>query len=121
MIRFALTFSVLAGAVEAQSVKLSGEEITVLLEGNTAVGTWDGIDYRQFFGADSETIFAQEDVRSTRGEWRVVGEEYQSIWPGDTEWEGWLVMEYAGQWFWVSKTTPPTPFMLLEGEQLVVE
>jgi hypothetical protein len=30
-------------------------------------------------------------------------------------------MEYAGDWYWVSKTTPPTPFEIVEGQQLVAE
>lgn len=121
MIRFALTFAVLASAAEAQSVKLSGDEIDILLNGNTAVGVWDGISYRQYFATDGSTIFAQADARSAHGEWRVEGEEFQSLWPGDVDWEGWFVMEYAGQWFWVSKTTPPTPFAVVDGEQLVTK
>lgn len=119
MIRFALTFAILAGAVDAQSVKLRGNEIDILLSGNTAVGLWDGAPYRQFFDPDGSTIFAQPDARSARGEWRVEGDEYQSRWPGETEWKGWLVMEYAGDWYWVSKATPPTPFKIVDGEQLV--
>ncbi|MEO9684420.1 MAG: hypothetical protein ABJF86_08965 [Tateyamaria sp.] len=121
MIRFALTLAVLAGAADAQSVKLSADEIATLLTGNTAVGTWEGNAYRQYFDADGSTIYAQEGARSARGSWRVEGEEYQSIWASDTEWEGWLVMEYAGQWFWVSKITPPTPFDVVEGQELVVQ
>lgn len=121
MIRFALALVVGAGAADAQSVKLRGDEIGILLTGNTAVGVWDGTPYRQYFDADGITVFAQEGARSTRGEWRVSGEEYQSRWPSETEWEGWFVMEYAGQWFWVSKSTPPTAFEVLEGEQLVAE
>ncbi len=121
MIRFALTFAVMASAAQAQSVKLNGPEIDVLLSGNTAVGDWDGVPYRQYFVPDGTTIFAQENARSARGNRRVEDEEYQSIWPGDAEWKGWFVMEYAGQWFWVSKSTPPTPFEVLEGEQLVAQ
>lgn len=121
MIRFALALVICAGTAEAQSVKLQGNEIGILLSGNTAVGIWGGTGYRQYFDADGSTIYAQDGTRSTRGEWRVEGEEYQSRWPSDAGWEGWFVMEYAGQWFWVSKATPPTPFEVLEGEQLVVE
>lgn len=122
MIRFALAFGfavVAAGVAGAQSVKLSGTEIDILLSGNTAVGQWEGVPYRQFFGKDGVTIFADKDIRSSRGEWRFERDEYQSIWPSDTTWEGWFVLEYAGEWFWVSKSTPPTPFVVLEGEQLV--
>ncbi|WP_108815507.1 hypothetical protein [Loktanella sp. Alg231-35] len=121
MIRHAIAFSLMASVAQAQSVKLEGDEISVLLTGNTAVGVWGGASYRQFFGADGVTIYAQNGARSTRGEWRVENDEYQSIWPNDTDWEGWFVMEYAGQWFWVSKTTPPTPFDVLEGQQLVAQ
>ncbi len=110
----------LAGAVQGQSVKLQSHEISALLTGNTAVGHWEGQSYRQYFGEDGITIYAAQGARSARGEWRVSDDasEYQSIWPGDTEWEGWLVMEYAGTYFWVSKTTPPTPFRIEEGKQL---
>ena len=121
MIRFALAFSVLASAAQAQSVKLQEHEIRALLTGNTAVGVWAGAPYRQYFSPDGATIYASENAMSTRGEWRVVGDEYQSLWPGQQDWEGWFVMEYAGDFFWVSKTTPPTPFHLLDGEQLVAQ
>lgn len=36
-------------------------------------------------------------------------------------WEGWHAMELAGDFYWVSKATPPTPFKIVEGEQLVAE
>jgi hypothetical protein len=126
LIRFTLTLAVLIGAVsvgaaQAQSVKLQSHEIGALLTGNTAVGEWQGAKYRQYFDADGSTIYAQEGTRSTLGQWRVENDEYQSIWKGDPDWEGWFVMEYAGAFFWVSKTTPPTPFEMLEGQQLVVE
>jgi hypothetical protein len=120
MIRFAVTFAVMAGAAQAQSVKLSAAEIDVLLSGNTAVGVWDGTKYRQFFGDDGLTIYAQDGARSARGEWRVAADEYQSIWPGQADWQGWFVMEFDGDWYWVSKTTPPTPFEVLEGDQLII-
>ena len=111
----------LASMAVAQSVKLTGDEIRALLTGNTAIGRWDGAQYRQFFGADGVTIFAQEGARSARGKWRVddATEEYQSVWPGDVDWEGWFVMEYGGAYYWVSKQTPPTSFQVLDGQQLV--
>jgi len=121
MIRFALAMAVCAGAADAQSVKLSGDEIAILLTGNTAVGIWDGTPYRQYFDMDGTTIYAQKNARSARGEWRVEGEEYQSRWPGEADWEGWFVMEYASQWYWVSKSTPPTPFEVLDGDRLIAK
>ena len=116
----ALAF-LLASPVMAQSVKLSADQISELLTGNTAIGKWEGNRYRQYFGADGVTIYAQEGSRSARGEWRIDKEfdEYQSIWPNDSDWEGWFVMEYAGAFYWVSKSTPPTPFRVEQGQQLV--
>ncbi len=105
----------------AQSVKLTGDEIRQLLTGNTAIGKWQGVPYRQYFGDDGSTIYAQQDARSALGQWRVDDDraEYQSIWARDTQWEGWFVMEYAGAYYWVSKSTPPTPFRVVAGQQLV--
>ena len=105
----------------AQAVKLDGQEIRSLLTGNTAIGRWEGNRYRQYFGKDGVTIYAQEGTRSARGQWRVDDEdkEYQSIWPGDKSWEGWFVMEFGDTYYWVSKTTPPTPFQIIEGQKLI--
>ena len=112
---------VLALPAQAQSVKLTAPEIYALLSGNMYVGKWVCPASRQFFGVDVTIIYAQEGARSTRGQWRIdaAKDEYQSIWPRDSDWEGWFVMEWDGTFYWVSKKTPPTPFKLLEGEQLV--
>lgn len=122
MIRYACICALVlsAGVGHAQSVKLAAHEITVLLSGNTAVGKWNGVSYRQYFDPDGSTIYAQEKTPSARGEWRVEEEECQSLW-GGAAWEGWFVMEYAGGWYWVGKTTPPTPFEVVAGEQLIAE
>jgi hypothetical protein len=121
MIRFAIALAVFSGAAEAQSVKLRGDEIAILLSGNTAVGMWEGHAYRQYYDTDGTTIYAQEGAGSLLGTWRVEGEEYQSIGIVGADWERRFVMEYAGQWFWVSKTIPPTPFEVIEGKTLVAE
>ncbi|MEL6640588.1 MAG: hypothetical protein AAFP98_04625 [Pseudomonadota bacterium] len=119
----AVLAAAIAAPAAAQSVKLQGHEIRALLTGNTAVGRWEGQAYRQYFADDGTTIYAQENSRSTLGEWRVDDDlqEYQSIWPRDSAWEGWFVMEYGGTFYWVSKTTPPTPFEVLQGQQLVAQ
>ena len=120
---FLIGLLITASPLAAQSIKLQAHEIDALLRGNTAVGIWDGNSYRQFFDPDGSTIYAQKDARPTVGKWRVDprSHEYQGIWPNDTEWEGWFVMEYAGDFYWVSKSTPPTPFKILEGQQLAAE
>lgn len=124
--KFVLAAVLLVASVlstQAQSVKLTGDQIRALLTNKTANGRWDGAKYRQYFGVDGVTIFAQEGQRSARGQWRVddATQEYQSIWPGDETWEGWFVMEFGDTYYWVSKKTPPTPFQVLDGQQLVAE
>ena len=121
MVRGAILAALTATSVSAQSVKLADHEITALLSGNTAVGEWEGAKYRQYFDPDGTTIYAQDGARSARGDWRVQNDTYESIWPNDADWEGWFVMEFAGDFYWVSKTTPPTPFKMLDGEQLIAE
>ena len=121
---FMLALLAVATPATAQNaVKLSGPEITALLSGNTAIGQWAGASYRQYFREDGVTLYAQEGTRTTRGTWRVDPEakQYQSQWPGDTDWEGWFVMEWAGDYYWVSKSTPPTPFKVESGEQLIAK
>ncbi|MFQ3183802.1 MAG: hypothetical protein ACI901_000901 [Octadecabacter sp.] len=123
MIRLALAFAILAGSVESQSIKLQADEIATLLSGNTAAGVWDDVLYRQYFGDDGVTVFSQGGTEILRGKWRVDAElnEYQSIWSNNVEWAGWYVMKFSGNWYWVSKTTPPTQFEVLEGEQLFTD
>lgn len=113
----------IAFPASAQAVKLTGEEIRALLTGNTAVGRWEGESYRRYFGSDGVTISEADDAQTTQSEWRVDDElqEYQSLGSGEAEWEGWFVMEFGDTYYWVSRATPPTPFQVLEGEQLVAE
>lgn len=105
------------------AVQLDADDVTTLLTGNTAIGEWDGVPYRQYFGDDGVTLFAQPDARTTRGEWRVdpESEEYQGRWPGEAEWEGWIVMIWMGDHYWLSRETPPTPFEVVDGQQLVAQ
>ncbi|MEO0357606.1 MAG: hypothetical protein AAF386_04795 [Pseudomonadota bacterium] len=113
----------LALPAAANAVKLTGDEIRSLLTGNTAIGRWDGANYRQWFGPDGVTLFAQDGARTARGQWRVDDDlqEYQSICSGDEDWEGWFVMEFGNTYYWVSRTTPPTPFQIVPGQSLVPE
>ncbi|MEJ6389419.1 hypothetical protein [Gymnodinialimonas ulvae] len=114
-----------ATALNAQpvAVQLDADEVTALLTGNTAIGDWDGVPYRQYFGEDGVTLFAQTEARTTRGQWRIDPEsdEYQSLWPGDDDWEGWIVMVWMDEYYWLSRSTPPTVFEVVEGQQLVEE
>ena len=119
----AVAFLVAGSMAHAQSVKLQAHEIDALLSGNTVVGQWEGAKYAQYFDPDGHTIYAQDGSRSARGQWRTDPEqdEFQSIWPSDAEWQGWFVMEFGGDFYWVSKSTPPTLFEVLDGLKLVDE
>lgn len=121
MIRAIIALAFLAVPAHAQSVKLEGDEISILLSGNTAVGVWGDASYRQYFDPDGTTIYVEEGSNSALGTWRVTGDSYQSIWSGDADWSGWFVMEFGGDFFWVSKSTPPTPFMVVDGQKLTAE
>lgn len=100
--------------------RLSAEEISELLTGNTAIGTWDGTKYRQYFSDSGTTIYAQEGSRSSRGTWRVNKTEnvYESKWER-TGWSGYPVGREGDKLFWISTALPPQPFEVVPGEQLV--
>ena len=121
MIRIAIVLASLAAPAHAQSVKLEGHEIEALLSGNTAVGFWGDVSYRQYFDPDGTTIYVEAKANSALGEWRVANDSYQSIWSGDNDWAGRFVMEFAGDFYWVSKAIPPTPFSIVDGQKLVDE
>lgn len=121
LVLMSLGACLLPALASAQSVKLRAHEIDALLSGNTAVGRWEGTPYRQYFAPDGVTTFEQEGAAPERGLWRTDADalEFQSIWPTDADWEGWFVMEWDGNFYWVSKKTPPTPFRVLDGQQLL--
>ena len=108
---------------QGQAEKLSGEQIRAVLTGNTALGRWDGVPYRRFFGPDGVTVWAQKDAQPVERTWRVDDrtQEYQSQRSGDLDWEGWFVMDYGRTLYWVSHSTPPTPFHVVPGKQLDFE
>jgi len=118
-------FVVAASVAQAQpvAVSLTAAQISALLTGNTAVGDWNGTPYRQYFGADGVTLFAQPGARTARGDWRVdaAANRYESLWPGDTDWEGWVISQWQGDYYWLSRTTPPTPFTIIDGQSLSFE
>ena len=123
MIRFVLPMVFFAAGAQAQSVKLTANEIEILLSGNTAIWQSGDVTYRQYFGTDGVTNFTRNGAELVQGDWRVDSDldEYQSMWPNDETWTGLFVMEFAGDWYWVSKATPPTPFSMLDGDQLDTE
>ncbi len=103
-----------------QLQRFSASEIQKLLSGKTAIGQWDGKNYRQYFREDGITIYAQEGSRSSRGKWRVNSTEntYQSLWEVGG-WTSYPVAHDGETLYWVSSSLPPQSFKLVEGEQLV--
>ena len=103
----------------AQENPLNQTEILNLLSGNTAVGLWQGTDYRQWFGADGSTIYAPKGQRSTLGKWRVTSDGvYESWWSGD-EWESYRVRLTEQTYVWVDAIGQEHPFSIVPGQQLV--
>ena len=91
-----------------QLKKLSAQEIQNLLSGKTAIGQWDGKNYRQYFREDGITIYAQQGSRSSRGKWRVDTTEntYQSLWEVGG-WTSYPVASDGETLYWLSSALPP--------------
>ena len=101
---------------------LSGEEITLLLSGRTAVGVWGSDAYRQFFEPGGVTYYAPRGKRSTRGLWRISvdGTRYESWWAGPADnWETYGVAVGAAGYVWIEPDGRSHPFEMLDGQQLV--
>ncbi|MEM7059195.1 MAG: hypothetical protein AAF557_16540 [Pseudomonadota bacterium] len=104
----------------AQDVPLTATEIAELLRGRTAIGTWQGTPYRQFFDPDGSTIYAPRTGRSTLGKWRVDASRdlYESWWEG-SGWEAWGVIRRDGNLYWTGPGIEAEPFRMMDGQQLV--
>ena len=117
----ALTLA-LAAPTQAEPPKLSAIEVRELLTGRTAVGTWAGERYRQWFAADGATIYAQWGARSALGKWRVNPhtDDFESWWGGDPDhWDAYWVLGDETGYFWGGVGLDPVPFEVLDGQQLV--
>ena len=109
--------------VLAEDRTLTADEIKALLSGNTAVGRWVDHNYRQYFGADGTTIYAQENTRSSTGRWRVNRKRnhYESWWQQSDWGAGFSIELRDGVYYWVSSTgtTAPQSFRVVAVQQLV--
>lgn len=108
-------------------VTLTATEIEDLLTGNTAIGRWSSTysshNYRQFFGADGSTIYAQEGARSALGRWRINSKanHYESWWERAGWGAGYSILLKEGVYYWVSSVggIEPQAFEILPGSQLL--
>ena len=58
---------------------LSGAEIQALLTGNSVHGVWGGTEYWSYFATDGSTLY-RTSRGVDRGQWRVKGDQYCSVW-----------------------------------------
>jgi len=113
----------MAGVANASEKTLTASEIKQLLTGNTAVGHWVDHNYRQYFGDDGATIYAQEHTRSSLGKWRVNQENnhYESWWERAGWGAGYSITLKDNVYYWVSSvgSTEPQAFEVVPGSQLI--
>ncbi|MEO1494972.1 MAG: hypothetical protein AAFV19_22740 [Pseudomonadota bacterium] len=105
------------GYAAAESVDLTPAEIQTLLTGNTAVGTWQGQPYRQYFREDGDTIYAPKGQRSTLGKWRI-GATFETWWESDG-WTSWGVARDGHRLTWTGNGITPQAFEMVPGPQLL--
>lgn len=122
-----LILLLVTGLVHSDEKTLTAAEITELLTGNTAIGTWptwkSSHRYRQYFGEDGSTIYAQQNERSSLGRWRVNSRlnHYESWWEQSDWGAGFSIISKEGVYYWVSSTgsIEPQAFEVLRGQQLL--
>jgi hypothetical protein len=69
---------------QAAEQTLKGPEIQALLAGNSVHGTWGSTEYWSYFDADGSTLY-RTSRGIDRGQWRVKGDQYCSVWPQSGE------------------------------------
>lgn len=110
-----------AAAALAEPRPLGDEEIARALSGFTAIGTWDGRSYRQYFAADGRTLYQEEGAPLTTGRWKVENGRYCSDWtPPDlngTSWGCYEVLLEGDRFYWRSQQRQES-FRLEAGNRL---
>lgn len=107
----------LVSPAAADPIDLTRTEIRTLLNDNTAIGTWQGQPYRQYFRADGDTIYAAKGQRSTLGKWRT-GATFETWWDGDG-WKSWGVARDGDTLLWTGNGITPEAFLIVPGAQLL--
>ena len=75
----------IASPAAAMPDRLSGAEIKQWIDGNTVVGVWADIAYRQLFRPDGTTADDADDRARDEGRWWVTETEHCSWWAGSGE------------------------------------
>lgn len=122
LLRIFTLFVMLFYAVEASAdaVVVKADEIKELLTGNTAIGNWNGTEYRQYFHANGTTIYSTRNSRSSLGKWRVdaTNGTYQSLW-NEGKWDSYTILRDGEDLLWLDAGQVTYSFRVLSGQQLV--
>ena len=108
------------GQAAAEPVVLNAEHVSRLLKGNTAIGKWDGTQYRQYFGDGGMTIYATRQSQSSLGKWRVRKQDkaYESWWQGGG-WSAYAIVRDGEELSWKTGAGVAYPFKVVPGQQLI--
>ena len=106
----------LAAAPPASAAEqpLQGAEISALLTGNSVHGTWGSTDYWSYFAADGVTLY-RTDRGVDRGQWRVKGDQYCSIWAQSGE-SCYRLARDGDQLIWLTAEGQRYPSSLVPGK-----
>ncbi len=74
------------GAGHADEQKLTGPQITEILEGTTVSGTRNGQPWEQDFQKGGITVFRAVGESPSEGRWRVKSDQFCSQWPPARAW-----------------------------------
>jgi len=115
-----VVLSIPFSSASAEEIKLKASEIKELLTGNTALGTWNGTAYRQFFHKDGSTIYATKNNRSSLGQWGVnyTSDTYESLW-NEARWDSYDVLRNGHELHWRDGDLRRYAFQILPGQQLL--
>lgn len=107
----------LGSTAMAEDVQMSASEVTHLLSGNSAQGTWGNMSYRSYFDTNGMTIYAPQNGEQQIGKWRVTPDgQYEAFWDA-VGWTSYTVLRTDAGYAW--KLDGKTyPFTVLEGRVL---
>lgn len=117
-VKLVLVFVVASTFVWAQEeTNMNPEEFRELLSGNTMIGEWATIPYRQYFSENGTTIYLSNGSQS-EGTWHIADDgKYCSIWPPSPAESCYRVTRKGEEIIWYSGSNR-YPAIVVEGEQL---
>ncbi|MEO1191991.1 MAG: hypothetical protein AAFY02_09560 [Pseudomonadota bacterium] len=100
--------------------EILGEELVKLLKGRTAIGTWNGRSYAQFFGDSGRTAYQEEGAPIDWGSWHIADTgRFCSIWPRGGE-GCYRVYKDGDRYLWEAANGGPRhPFVVEDGNKVL--